>query len=320
MPRSPSPWRPRTRCLQLIKRQRLDGDPNRPPPPAAEPPEELQPLAAAEPPAPLVLVWDLDETLLIFNSLLTGALAVATRRSADAPALATLGVRWERAILALCDSALFFDQLEEYDQTCLADVQQFDDGADLARYDFSSDGFPPPRSPALPPRSPGQHAAAARPAPELDAASTDAAAPGGPAAEAGAAAEAAIEPAGAAATADGGPTQQGPSAATAAEQQQREVPVGGPELLSSPASRGLDPDSLVRLAYRYRRIAKLCSFGLAALGTAAQRQEWEVRAGASCSCCHACPAGCSPAAELRRPATLHRRPCTRRPMWSLAAG
>lgn len=36
---------------------------------------------------------------------------------------------------------------------------------------------------------------------------------------------------------------------------------------------------MTRLAYRFRRIALLHKFGLAALGAAQQRQEWEVRRG-----------------------------------------
>jgi hypothetical protein len=60
---------------------------------------------------PIVLVWDLDETLLVFNSLLIGTWAVATQNPAAADDLRKLGQRWEAAILALCDDHFFFDQV-----------------------------------------------------------------------------------------------------------------------------------------------------------------------------------------------------------------
>jgi hypothetical protein len=44
----------------------------------------------------------------------------------------------------------------------------------------------------------------------------------------------------------------------------------------SPACASLVAAALTRLSYRYRRIARLFSFGLQALGSAAQRTEWEV--------------------------------------------
>lgn len=59
----------------------------------------------------LVIIWDLDETLLIFNSLLTGTFAAAQRTLEAAERLQALGARWERAILGLCDGQFFFDQV-----------------------------------------------------------------------------------------------------------------------------------------------------------------------------------------------------------------
>jgi hypothetical protein len=50
---------------------------------------------------------------------------------------------------------------------------------------------------------------------------------------------------------------------------------------------------LAKLAYRYRRIAKLVSFGLHALGTGPQRDEWEVsNCRSTCCCCLLPCAGC----------------------------
>jgi hypothetical protein len=61
--------------------------------------------------ARLVLVWDLDETLLLFNSLLVGTYQAATQRGGPAGELVALGRRWEAAILSLCDRHFFFDQV-----------------------------------------------------------------------------------------------------------------------------------------------------------------------------------------------------------------
>ena len=64
----------------------------------------------------LVLIWDLDETLLIFNSLLTGAWAATHPGQGAAAAAGVLaaGARWEAAILGLCDAHFFFDQVNEH--------------------------------------------------------------------------------------------------------------------------------------------------------------------------------------------------------------
>jgi len=158
--------------------------------------------------------------------------------------------------------------LEEYDQTCLEDIQQFDDGASLAGYDFNSDTFPPAGATA---HTPEQHAAAAHPAPPYAAVAV-----GGSHGIAGAGAEQ--------------PQQEieQPQQQQQQEQEQQEqaaadgaggslpLPPSGRQLLGSPASRALDDESLRKAAYRYRHITKLLKFGLTSLGTAAQRQEWQV--------------------------------------------
>ncbi|KAI3424881.1 hypothetical protein D9Q98_008265 [Chlorella vulgaris] len=202
-------------------------------------------------PNPIVLVWDLDETLLVFNSLLIGTWAVATQNPAAADDLRKLGQRWEAAILALCDDHFFFDQVEEWDQCCLADIQPHDDCASLTGYNFSRDGFPPATSHKGPASSDKQqqHASGLRPS-----ASSASQAPWVPP------------------TAGGSPVTDG-----AMGDAHGQMP-SGPRLASphgSPACASLDAAMLAKLAYRYRRIAKLVSFGLHALGTGPQRDEWE---------------------------------------------
>ncbi|KAL4437248.1 hypothetical protein ABPG75_004387 [Micractinium tetrahymenae] len=215
----------------------------------------------------VVLVHDLDETLLIFNSLLSGSWAATHQLRGDPAAVAQLlelGARWEAAILRLCDERFFFSELEDYDQTCLADIQQFDDGQSLSGYGFAADGFPPPGR-RHPPHSPQEHASTARPAPYAGAAAAglSPAAAGVVAATGGGS--------GGHLAAGGGSSGDRPAAAAAGAAAR-----GLGACLDSPASRMLDAASLTRLAYRFRRIALLHKFGLAALGGAQQRQEWEV--------------------------------------------
>ena len=208
---------------------------------------------------PLVLVWDIDETLIPMQCLLTGAWAGANRleEGEGGSACKALGARWQRAVLDICDRSFHFAQVppprqsdvacsaasacqlappfhphhttlllcqvEEHELSSLEEAAAYDDGAPLAGYDWDGDGFPPPlpASP-LPPcgRSPEREAAALG--------LHEAAAEG-----------------------------------------------GGGEASSPPRPHELDGDSLRKLAYRYRWTAKLCSFGLGALGTADARSEWE---------------------------------------------
>lgn len=58
----------------------------------------------------LVLVWDIDETLVIFNSLLTGSWAMA-HGGHGREMLCRLGERWEAGILGLADSRFFYKQV-----------------------------------------------------------------------------------------------------------------------------------------------------------------------------------------------------------------
>ncbi|XP_072016083.1 protein phosphatase EYA1-like isoform X16 [Amphiura filiformis] len=86
-----------------------------------------------------VFVWDLDETIIIFHSLLTGS--YATRFGKDAPASVSLGLRMEEMIFNLADTHLFFNDLEECDQVHIDDVASDDNGQDLSNYNFATDGF-----------------------------------------------------------------------------------------------------------------------------------------------------------------------------------
>ncbi|CAL8311483.1 unnamed protein product [Merluccius merluccius] len=82
---------------------------------------------------------DLDETIIVFHSLLTGS--YANRYGRDPPTSVSLGLRMEEMIFNLADTHLFFNDLEECDQVHIDDVSSDDNGQDLSTYNFSSDGF-----------------------------------------------------------------------------------------------------------------------------------------------------------------------------------
>ncbi|XP_027027193.1 eyes absent homolog 4 isoform X7 [Tachysurus fulvidraco] len=86
-----------------------------------------------------VFVWDLDETIIVFHSLLTGS--YAQKYGKDAPMAVTLGLRMEEMIFNLADTHLFFNDLEECDQVHIDDVSSDDNGQDLSTYSFATDGF-----------------------------------------------------------------------------------------------------------------------------------------------------------------------------------
>ncbi|XP_059510350.1 eyes absent homolog 3-like isoform X2 [Stegostoma tigrinum] len=86
-----------------------------------------------------VFVWDLDETIIIFHSLLTGS--YAQKFGKDPTSALTLGLRMEEMIFNLADTHLFFNDLEECDQVHVEDVAADDNGQDLTNYNFTTDGF-----------------------------------------------------------------------------------------------------------------------------------------------------------------------------------
>ncbi|XP_058621797.1 eyes absent homolog 1 isoform X3 [Onychostoma macrolepis] len=86
-----------------------------------------------------VFIWDLDETIIVFHSLLTGS--YANRFGRDPPTSVSLGLRMEEMIFNLADTHFFFNDLEECDQVHIDDVSSDDNGQDLSTYNFSTDGF-----------------------------------------------------------------------------------------------------------------------------------------------------------------------------------
>ncbi|KAI8432859.1 hypothetical protein MSG28_013788 [Choristoneura fumiferana] len=74
---------------------------------------------APEPATDRVFIWDLDETIIIFHSLLTG----------------TYATKMEEMIFSLADTHFFFNDVEVYA------VAADDNGQDLSAYNFASDGF-----------------------------------------------------------------------------------------------------------------------------------------------------------------------------------
>uniref|UniRef100_A0A672L125 Eyes absent homolog n=1 Tax=Sinocyclocheilus grahami TaxID=75366 RepID=A0A672L125_SINGR len=82
-----------------------------------------------------VFIWDLDETIIVFHSLLTGSYANRFGR------VMSLGLRMEEMIFNLADTHFFFNDLEECDQVHIDDVSSDDNGQDLSTYNFSTDGF-----------------------------------------------------------------------------------------------------------------------------------------------------------------------------------
>ncbi|XP_077447182.1 protein phosphatase EYA3 isoform X2 [Stigmatopora argus] len=86
-----------------------------------------------------IFLWDLDETIIIFHSLLTGSFA--QKFGKDPATMLNLGLQMEEFIFELADNHLFFNDLEECDQVHVEDVASDDNGQDLSNYNFLADGF-----------------------------------------------------------------------------------------------------------------------------------------------------------------------------------
>ncbi|XP_074832752.1 protein phosphatase EYA3 isoform X3 [Carettochelys insculpta] len=86
-----------------------------------------------------VFLWDLDETIIIFHSLLTGS--YAQKYGKDPTLVIGSGLTMEEMIFEVADTHLFFNDLEECDQVHIEDVASDDNGQDLSNYSFSTDGF-----------------------------------------------------------------------------------------------------------------------------------------------------------------------------------
>ncbi|KAL1115158.1 hypothetical protein AAG570_007189 [Ranatra chinensis] len=91
------------------------------------------------PPLERVFIWDLDETIIIFHSLLTGT--YATKYGKDSHTIVQLGFKMEELIFNLADSHFFFNDVEDCDQVHIDDVASDDNGQDLTGYNFAADGF-----------------------------------------------------------------------------------------------------------------------------------------------------------------------------------
>merc|ERR1719468_157295 len=92
-----------------------------------------------ENPVERVFIWDLDETIILFHSLLTGT--YANKYSKDMNHLHSQAQKLEDLIFHVADNNFFFNDLEECDQVHIDDVSSDDNGQDLANYNFATDGF-----------------------------------------------------------------------------------------------------------------------------------------------------------------------------------
>lgn len=86
-----------------------------------------------------VFIWDLDETIIIFHSLITGTFA--NRHSKDPIRMNYLATSMEELIFNMADHHFFFNDIESCDQVHIDDVSSDDNGQELANYDFRTDGF-----------------------------------------------------------------------------------------------------------------------------------------------------------------------------------
>ncbi|XP_038580829.1 eyes absent homolog 3 [Micropterus salmoides] len=86
-----------------------------------------------------IFLWDLDETIIIFHSLLTGS--YAQKFGKEPATVLNLGLQMEELIFELADTHLFFNDLEECDQVHVEDVASDDNGQELSTYNFLADGF-----------------------------------------------------------------------------------------------------------------------------------------------------------------------------------
>lgn len=96
-----------------------------------------------------VFIWDLDETIIIFHSLITGKFA--NQYSKDPMRMQYLATSMEELIFNMADHHFFFNDIESCDQVHIDDVSSDDNGQELNNYDFRSDGFHATTAPGVPP-------------------------------------------------------------------------------------------------------------------------------------------------------------------------
>ncbi|KHN45972.1 Eyes absent like 4 [Glycine soja] len=95
-----------------------------------------------------VYVWDMDETLVLLNSLLKSSYAEAFNGLKDVQKGVEIGRTWENLILQICDDYFFYEQIENYNKPFLDALAQYDDGRDLSDYDFNEDELVSPHDDA----------------------------------------------------------------------------------------------------------------------------------------------------------------------------
>ncbi|KRX99328.1 Eyes absent -like protein 1 [Trichinella pseudospiralis] len=88
-----------------------------------------------------IFLWDLDETCILFHSLLTGA--YASKFDKDVNTSIATGLRMEELIFYLSDTHFFFNELEDCDQAHIDDIAA-DDSQDLSTISLTSEGLPIP--------------------------------------------------------------------------------------------------------------------------------------------------------------------------------
>jgi hypothetical protein len=72
-----------------------------------------------------MFVWDLDETLIIFQTLSNGRYAELFSGFKDPWEGSVLGRRWEQLILEVCDDYFFYKQVKTFIQPSVVVVQNF---------------------------------------------------------------------------------------------------------------------------------------------------------------------------------------------------
>ncbi|RDX89219.1 Eyes absent-like 2 [Mucuna pruriens] len=95
-----------------------------------------------------VYVWDMDETLVLLNSLLKSTYAEAFNGLKDVQKGVEIGRMWENLILKICDDYFFYEPIENYNKPFLDALAQYDDGRDLSDYDFNQDELGSPHDDA----------------------------------------------------------------------------------------------------------------------------------------------------------------------------
>ncbi|EEB16693.1 conserved hypothetical protein [Pediculus humanus corporis] len=86
-----------------------------------------------------VFIWDLDETIIIFLSIIADTFAQCYGK--DPQILKGVALKMEKIMFTLADSHFFYSDVEKCDQVHIDDVASDDNGQDLSTYNFSSDGF-----------------------------------------------------------------------------------------------------------------------------------------------------------------------------------